>query len=138
MEEFAALCWVLRATALAAVMWLVYIIDRIAKEGVFGMMKNPQDFKSQPALWAQRAQLAHSNAIENLVVMAVAVIIAHLVIPGNETVVSASMIYFFARLVHFVSYTAGIFGLRSVSFIAGFVCQLVVIYQVANAVIGGS
>ena len=49
---------------------------------------------------------------------------------GDGLTATACMIYFFARLAHFVVYTAGIPGLRTIAFTAGFIVQVLLALRV--------
>ncbi len=73
------------------------------------------------AVWAVRMIAAHRNAVENLVLFAPLVLVAVYAHRTNATTALAAMTYFFARLVHFIAYSAGIpvlrtLGLRRVGF----------------------
>lgn len=129
MESYQALNWLLWVTALTAVMWMPYILHLMVREGIFGAMKNPEDFKTEAPAWAKRSKDAHGNAVENLVLMATLVIAAQIVIPGNEVVITATVIYFYARLLHYIVFTAGIPVARTLTFLTGFACQVAVILQ---------
>lgn len=132
MENFQALSWLVWVTVMTAILWMPYILHLMVREGIFGAMKNPEDFKTEAPPWANRASAAHLNAVENLVVMATLVIAAELVAPGNSIVISAVAIYFFARLTHFVVFTFGIPVLRTLSFLIGFGCQMAVASQILS------
>ncbi len=73
---------------------------------------------------------AHSNAIENLVVFATLVLIVQLMGANNEITAMACMIYFWARLGHFLVYTFKIPWLRTLAFVTGFACQIALALQV--------
>ena len=62
--------------ALTAVMWVPYILNRLAVRGIADAVGYPENPKPQ-APWAIRLQKAHGNAVENLVVFAALVLIAH-------------------------------------------------------------
>ena len=72
---------------------------------------------------------AHANAVENLVVFAALVLTAAVVGVSNETTVLACQLYFWARVVHFASYTFAIPWVRTISFVTGFACQVLLILQ---------
>ena len=102
------LFWLTLTTLMTACFWIPYILDRIAVRGVMGALANPSpDLKPQSA-WAERAKAAHANAIENLAVFAALVLIANAVGVIGGLVATASIIYFWTRLVHFVVYALGI------------------------------
>ncbi|MEO8702661.1 MAG: MAPEG family protein [Kofleriaceae bacterium] len=122
-SELRSLTWV---TALTAVLWMPYMLDTIAVRGLInavGYDDNPKPI----APWAARLKKAHANAIENLVVFAALVLIAHAAGVSNQMTVMACQIYFWARVVHALSYTFGIPWVRTIGFLAGFACQAILI-----------
>jgi uncharacterized MAPEG superfamily protein len=125
-SELTILLWV---TTLTAVSWVPYILNRVMVLGIVDGVGYPADPKPQ-APWAQRAQKAHYNAVENLVVFATLVLIANAVNVTNDTTVLACQIYFWARLVHYFVYMFGIPWVRTLAFAAGFLCQLTLVMQI--------
>jgi uncharacterized MAPEG superfamily protein len=125
-SELTILLWV---TTLTAVSWVPYILNRVMVLGIVDGMGYPENPKLQ-APWAQRAQKAHYNAVENLVVFATLVLIANAVNVTNDTTVLACQIYFWARLVHYFVYMFGIPWVRTLAFAAGFLCQLTLVMQI--------
>ncbi len=109
-------------TALTAVLWVPYILNRIAVRGIADTVGYPENPKPQAA-WATRLQNAHGNAVENLVVFAALVLAAHAAGVSNETTVFAAKMYFWARLVHAVAYTLAWPWVRTLAFTAGFAGQ---------------
>ena len=92
---------------MTAILWVPYTLDRIAVRGLLRTMGNPQADDAPLHDWAQRAYYAHTNAIENLVVFGVLVLIANAAGMGNDgAVVVWAGVFFYARLLHFVVYTA--------------------------------
>ncbi|MFL6695312.1 MAG: MAPEG family protein [Ramlibacter sp.] len=49
--------------------------------------------------WAQRLMAAHDNAVENLVVFAALVLAANAMGISNAAIATASLVYFWARVV---------------------------------------
>ena len=120
----------LALTALVtALLWIPYILDRIARWGLVDTVGYPQDPPAQSP-WATRLRLAHANAIENLVVFAALVLVAHAAGVGNELTAGAAMLYFWARVVHAIAYTAAIPLLRTLAFAAGFCAQVVFAWRI--------
>ncbi len=64
-----------------------------------------------------------------LVVFAVLVLIADASNVSNATTVLACQLFFWARLVHLLSYTFAIPWVRTVAFVAGFGCQMALVLQ---------
>jgi uncharacterized MAPEG superfamily protein len=70
---------------------------------------------------------AHANAIENLAIFAPAVLALQALGTSTPATRLAVVVYFFARLAHYVVYTAGIPLGRTLTFTAGWLAQLVLI-----------
>jgi uncharacterized MAPEG superfamily protein len=124
-SELMSLTWV---TTLTAVMWMPYILNMIAVRGLVDAVGYPDDPKPLSE-WAAKMKAAHANAVENLVVFAALVLIANAAGVSNSTTVLACQLYFWARLVHLLSYTFAIPWVRTLSFVAGFVCQMAIVLQ---------
>ena len=123
--ELMYLVWV---TALTAVIWVPYIVDRLMVEGLAGAVGYPSNPKPQSP-WAQRMKVAHYNAVENLVIFAALVLVAQDVGVSNNATAMACMIYFWARVVHLLAYTFAVPWVRTLSFSVGFFCQMTLAWQ---------
>ncbi|NIM69024.1 MAG: MAPEG family protein [Xanthomonadales bacterium] len=115
-------------TALTAVMWVPYILNTIAIRGVADAVGYP-DQPAPLSPWAQKMKAAHYNAVENLVVFATLVLIAHVANVSNQATLMACMVYFWARVVHFLSYSLAIPWVRTLAFVTGFGCQATLAWQ---------
>lgn len=124
-SELMSLTWV---TALTAIMWMPYVLNMIAVRGLLDAVGYPAEPKPLSP-WAAKMKAAHANAIENLVVFAALVLIADAANVSNGTTVLACQLYFWARLVHFLSYTFAIPWVRTLAFVAGFGCQVALVLQ---------
>ncbi len=120
------LYWLTLTALMTSLLWLPYIINRLIEMGIGQAVFNPNSDPSPNALWAKRMMCAHENAVENLVVFAPLVIVLHIAGAATSLTATAAMVYFFARLAHFLVYTLGIPGLRTVTFAVGFFCQLII------------
>jgi uncharacterized MAPEG superfamily protein len=124
-SELMSLTWV---TALTAVIWMPYVINTIMVRGLINAVGYPED--PEPlSPWAAKMKAAHSNAVENLVVFATLVLIANAAGVSSETTVMACTVYFWARVLHVVSYTLAIPWVRTVAFVIGFGCQAALVLQ---------
>lgn len=83
---------------------------------------------------AHRMMRAHENAIENLAVFAPLVLVLHAVGISTEATVSACMVYFFARAVHYVIFTFKVPLLRVVTFLTGFGAQMVLVFTLFGVI----
>ncbi len=116
-------------SALTGLLWVPYILDRVAVRGLMDAVGYPENPKPQSA-WAQRLMKAHANAVENLVVFGVLVLAANAAGISTPAIATAAVVFFWARVVHAASYTFGIPWLRTLAFAVGFLCQAVIAWQV--------
>lgn len=79
--------------------------------------------------WAERMKAAHYNAVENTVLFATLVLVAHAAGVSNQTTVLVCEVYFWARLVHLVAYTLGIPWVRTLSFVVGWVACVALLVE---------
>lgn len=123
--ELTSLTWV---AALSAIMWIPYILNTIMVRGLVDAVGYPTDPKPL-APWAQRMKAAHYNSVENLVLFATLVLVAHAVGVTNDTTVLVCEIYFWARVVHLVAYTLGIPWVRTLAFVAGWISCVALLFE---------
>lgn len=123
------LLYLVYVTVLTGLLWVPYILDRIAKWGLIGAVGYPDNPPPQSP-WARRLMKAHFNAVENLVVFAVLVLAAHALGVSNSTIATAAMVYFWARLVHVLAYTFAVPWVRTLAFAVGFFAQAVIAWQI--------
>jgi uncharacterized MAPEG superfamily protein len=127
--ELAYLAWTALLTAL---LWLPYVLNRVMVLGLTETMGYPNDPKPL-APWAERAKKAHYNAVENLVVFGALVLTAVATNKLGSATAASAMVYFWARVVHYVVYTAGIPYLRTLSFTVGWLACLCIFWQILFA-----
>lgn len=127
-----SLLYLTYVAAFTGLLWMPYVIDRIAVRGLLDAVGYPQNPKPQSA-WAQRLMKAHANAVENLVVFAALVLVAELTRAGDATVATASIVYFWARIVHALAFTFGVPWVRTLAFAVGFFAQAAVAWQLLAA-----
>lgn len=105
-----------------------YVLQRIFGIGLWRTLGNPgADDDAEMPPWAQRARSAHANAVENLVAFAPALVVAHLHAPQAPVLATAAQVYFFARLLHYVVYAAGVPVVRTLAYFVGLGATLVVL-----------
>ena len=124
------LMWLTMMVILTGVLWIPYILDRIAVRGLMGAMANPSRNDTPQSPWAQRLYFAHTNAVENLVIFAPLVLILDLQHHSTQSTALACAVYFWARLAHVIVYTLGIPVLRTLAFAAGFAAQVALVVAV--------
>jgi uncharacterized MAPEG superfamily protein len=123
--ELLYLVWV---TVLTGLMWVPYILDRIAVWGLMEAVGYPENPKPQSP-WARRMMKAHLNAVENLVIFATLVLAAQAVNVTSEVTATACVVYFWARVVHLVAYTFAVPWVRTLAFAVGFCAQAAIAWQ---------
>lgn len=129
----AEIYWLTLTSLVTALMWAPYILNRIAVRGLIAATGNPSPDDKPHSGWAERAILAHKNAVENLVVFAAVVLAANAAGVSTETTAAAAMIYFYARVAHYAIYIAGVPFLRTLAFAAGMLCQVAIALSVLGA-----
>jgi uncharacterized MAPEG superfamily protein len=123
--ELKYLAWV---TVFTALLWVPYILNEIMVRGLVDAVGYPQNPKAL-APWAQRLKAAHYNAVENLVVFAPLVLMAHALGLRTPAIATCACVYFWARVVHAVVYALAIPWVRTVAFTVGVGCQLCVAWH---------
>jgi uncharacterized MAPEG superfamily protein len=121
----AEIYWLILTLALTGLLWVPYILQLIFQMGPIKAMQDPTGLHPHEPEWPRRATRAHSNAVENLAVFAPLTLLVVLMGLNTETTALAAMVFFFARLGHYVVYTLGAQYLRTIIFAVGFFCQVV-------------
>ena len=127
------LMYLVYVTILTGLIWIPYVLDRMAVWGLRDTVGYPETPKPQSG-WADRMMAAHVNAVENLIVFAPLVLTAHALGISNGITVGACAIYFWARLAHVVVYTLGIPGLRTLSFAIAWLAQAALVLAIFKLV----
>ncbi len=135
MEKMTPELYWLTLTCLATgLMWVAYILNRIGEMGLWPALRNPQPDSHPDAQWAYRAERAHANAVENLVVFAPLAIAIHLLGLSSETTALAATVYFFTRIAHYLIYVFGVPVLRTIAFAIGVICQLTLAFTLLGII----
>jgi uncharacterized MAPEG superfamily protein len=114
---------------LTTFLWVPYGMNLTLRQGIAVGLGNRDDVKPLDP-WAERAKRAHANAVENLVVFAPLVLVAHAAGIHNSTTEWAAAIYFWMRLAHYASYALGIVGVRTLVWSIAWLCQLAFAWQI--------
>jgi len=123
--EIQYLAWAAILTLLIRIPWM---INKVTVRGLGKVTEYP--VASEPlADWAHRVWVAHEDAVQNLIVFAVLVGALHAVGESNAWTTGAAVLYFWARLVHFIVYAFGIPWVKTAAFLAAFGAQLVLAWQ---------
>ncbi|MFM9828108.1 MAG: MAPEG family protein [Sphingomonas sp.] len=128
------LYWLTLTLLMTALFAFPYVLNRIGVRGLMGAMSGTRpENGGDHALWAQRAMGAHRNAVENLVLFAPAVLIAHALNLSTGATKTAAMVYFIARLVHYVVYVLAVPVARTLAFAAGLGATFVFLVAILGA-----
>jgi uncharacterized MAPEG superfamily protein len=117
--------WLALTVIMTGLIWVPYMLDRFMVGGVGAVLANQVPTPAAQSTWASRTMAAHQNAVENLVVFATLVLMLNAMTISTAATVGACVTYFWARLVHLVSYWLGIPGIRTLAFLVGFAAQVV-------------
>ena len=120
------LAWVAGLTLL---LWIPYILARLTTAGLTPALTYAADKEPLPA-WAERAKKAHYNAIENLAPFAALVIVAHLASAAGPLTATACIIYFWARVAHYLAYISAIPYLRTLTFAVSWAAMVAIFYAI--------
>ncbi len=115
---------------LCLVLWIPYIAGTVIKNG----MMNAEDYKRplerEHPDWLRRCNRAHVNLVENLPAFAALVLVAHVAGEAGSATATASMVFFWARVVHAVGYIAGLPYVRTLCFAIGVFACLAIAGQI--------
>ena len=119
------LMWLTLTLLLTSLFWVPYILQLIVQLGPVQAIWDPTGAHPHDADWALRAKRAHYNAVENLVVFAPLVILVSALGMNNALTAGAAMVFFFARAAQYFVHVLAIPAVRTLLFLVGFGCQLV-------------
>jgi len=100
-----------------------------AKQVGMPVLSGNREDAPPPTGAAGRGLRAHRNLIENLVPFAIAVLAARAMGVSNGLTAAGAWIFLGARVVHAVSYFAGITGIRTLAFFASAVGTILILSQ---------
>ena len=125
--------WMLVLSAvLCLVLPLPYLMARGMTPGgvAWGLGNREEDFRF-PA-WAGRAERAHRNLVENLAPFAILVLVAHVAGRANATTALGATLFFWGRVLHALTYIAGIPYLRTAVFGLSIVGEIMILLQLLH------
>lgn len=103
------------AVALTVIQLVVAVLGTILKAGLPWAAGN-RDTAADLGGWAGRAHRAHRNMLENLVLFAALVLVAHAAGRENATTALGAQIFIWARAAYALIYLAGIPWVRTLAF----------------------
>ncbi len=119
------ICWLVLTVVLTALLWIPQILHSILRAGIKTAFLYPDEAATHYADWAVRSKAAHNNAVENLVIFAPLVLLVLLLNIGNELTALTTLVYFITRVFHYVMHVLAIPLMRTIAFLIGFACQLI-------------
>jgi uncharacterized MAPEG superfamily protein len=122
------LVWLLWAVALTFVQMLVAVGGATLQVGLPALAGNRE---ALPAFggWVGRAQRAHHNMLESLVLFAALILIAVATNKTNSTTLLGAQLFFWARLAYAFIYIAGIPWLRTAVWFVSVIGLIVIFVQ---------
>ncbi len=114
------LYWAIVTAIFTSLLWVPHILQRVMEMKPHDALRDPEHDAPTKAPWAQRAARAHTNAMENLPIFALFCIAIQMTGMGDSMTATAAMIYFYARVAHYIVYTLGLPWLRTPIFAVGF------------------
>lgn len=124
-RELSLLVW---SVVLTFVQMLVAVSGATLQVGLPRLAGNRDDMPELTG-WAGRAQRAHHNMLENIVLFAVLVLVAQVAGRTNATTVLGAQLFFWGRLAYAVIYLAGIPWLRTAAWAVSVVGIIMVFLQ---------
>jgi uncharacterized MAPEG superfamily protein len=123
--ELRLLVW---STALALIQMLLALLAAIAQVGLLPLIGNRANL---PALqgWAGRAQRAHRNMLESLVIFTALVLVAQFAGRANVATALGAQLFFWSRLAYAPVYVIGIPWLRTALWGVSFAGLLQILLQ---------
>ena len=116
------------AALLTLLLSLLQIIVHIRALGGASVRSNRENYPEASGL-AARVRRAHANAVESLVPFAAIILATQSFGITNRSTVGGAVLFLVARVVHAVSYSAGITIVRSAAFYAGVIGIIIVAAQ---------
>ena len=123
------LMWLVYAVGLAFVQMLVAVSGCALQVGLPKLAGNREGL-GEFSGWPGRAQRAHRNMLENLVLFAALVLVAVVAGRTNATTLLGAQIFFWARLVYAPVYMAGIPWLRTALWVVSVIGLALIFFQV--------
>ena len=126
--ELNLLVW---ATALAVVQVLIAVGGAFMQVGLMKLVGNREDMPKLVG-WAGRAERAHLNILQSLVLFAVLVVVAVLTNRTNDMTLLGAQLFFWGRVAYALIYLAGIQWLRTLSWVVSVVGLVLIFLQLVK------
>lgn len=131
------LFWLALTALLTTLQTLPYVIERIARVGLGNALTHNKQSghadSNQPSEeiphWAKRAYRGHKNSVDNLLVIAILALVAVASGKTNDIMTTSMMIYFYARVIHYIVYILGVPVIRTLVFFVGLGAMFTIAWQ---------
>ncbi|HXE70488.1 MAG TPA: MAPEG family protein [Hyphomicrobiaceae bacterium] len=122
------LMYLLWSVALTVVLVVVATLGAIQQVGLPKLAGNRENMAELQG-WAGRAERAHRNMLESLVLFAILVLAARALNVSNNLTVLGAQLFFWGRLAHAALYIAGIAWVRTAAWAVSVVGLLLIFLQ---------
>jgi uncharacterized MAPEG superfamily protein len=123
--ELQLLAW---AVALTVVQMLVAVAGSFSQASLPQLVGNREDMGEYSG-WAGRAHRAHRNMLENLVLFAALVLVAHAAGRENAMTALGAQLFFWSRVAFAAIYVAGVPWLRTAAWAVGLAGLVLIFLQ---------
>ena len=130
------LIYLLWSVALTVVLVLVATLGATQQVGLPTLAGNRENLPEMTG-WAGRAERAHRNMLESLVLFAILVLAARALNISNGMTVLGAQLFFWGRVAHAALYIAGIPWLRTAAWLLSVVGLLLIFLQLIGQRAGG-
>ena len=122
------LTFLLWSVVITFIQLIISLLGATQQHGLATLAGNRENIGSTSG-WAGRAQRAHRNMLENLILFAILVIVAHIAGVSNELTVLGAQIFFWGRLAYSLIYVVGVAWLRTVAFLVSILGLILIFLQ---------
>jgi uncharacterized MAPEG superfamily protein len=123
--ELMYLVW---SAALTVVLVVIAVAGATLQVGLPTLAGNREGLPEMTG-WAGRAQRAHRNILESLVLFAILVLVAQIAGRTNAVTALGAAVFFWSRVAHAVLYIAGIPWLRTVAWTVSIIGLFMIFWQ---------
>ena len=106
------LTYLVWSAVLCLVLAVIPVFGALGDVGLPRLAGNREDMQAAEG-WTGRAQRAHRNMLENLILFAILVLVANITKRADATTALGAMIFFWARVAHAGIYIAGLPWIRT-------------------------
>jgi uncharacterized MAPEG superfamily protein len=126
--ELTLLVW---AAALTVVQVLVAVTGAFTQVGLMKLVGNREDMPKM-AGWAGRAERAHLNMLQNLVLFGALVLVAVVTNRTNDMTLLGAQLFFWGRIAYAIIYLAGLPWLRTLSWFVSVIGLVLIFLQLVK------